>query len=178
MTRLVDQDDVIEMLEKDLIRHCVNALESKQLHAYVNGVFSLDDLEGQMEEDNQGRIGVGVAYSGSNTVNMDKVGNAVGDTGKSIMTEMIFLILVMAPVDVIQSQRINAINLLTLLKKGILGKRVEMGSAAFAARRGEAVTSGQRPWVFVQEKPEIAESTPSMLYYTQVWRLLMPVTGN
>lgn len=177
--KLVDRDDMVLVLEGDLIRHCIAALEGKQIRAYVNGVFSLDDLEAQMESDNasQGLIGVGVSYAGSKTQEVDKVGNATGDGGKSIMTEMMFLILIMAPTDIIQTQREASIELLTVLKKGILGKRVEMGSAAFIARRG-ADPSGQRPWLFVQEKPEIAESTPTMLYYTQVWRLLMPVTGN
>jgi hypothetical protein len=173
---LPERDDVIEVLEKDLRRHCIDALEGNDIEAYVNGVFSLDDLEAQIKADNLGRIGVGIAYSGSATREESlKSGNPTGDGAKAIMTEMMFMILLAAPVDRMLTQRITATQLLTVLKRGILGKRVETGSK-FLQGRGD--TSKQRPWLFVQEKPEIAESTPTMLYYTQVWRLVMPVSGN
>lgn len=160
-----DADNQIELLENQLIEHCVTALENKRVAAIVDGVFSLDSLEQKLETDLNGRIGVGVAYQGCKAISPEE-GNASGDPHRAILNENLFVVILAVPTDQVATQRLDATELLTVLRKGILGKKVELS-------RGN-----QRTWGFVQEKPEIADSTPTMLYYSQVWRLLLPVIGN
>lgn len=163
-TNIRDSDKQIELLEGNLIDRCVDALNANEIAAVVDGVFSLDQLEGMMEDDLDGRIGVGIGYLGCKVA--EQRPNPTGDQRIVNMVEYLFTCVLAVPVDGILSQRLSATNLLTVLRKGILGKPVEVS-------RGN-----QRPWQFVQEKPEVDESTPTMLYYTQVWRLLMPVVGT
>lgn len=163
-----DSDWQIELLEDHLKGLCLQALNDNEISAVVDGVFSLDQLESLMESDLNGSIGVGIGYQGCQPVGESR-GNPVPDPHVSLMNQMLFMVLLAVPVDAVVSQRLSATRLLTVLRKGILGKQVDIG------KNGRGT---QRPWEFVQEKPEIDESTKTMLYYTQVWRLSMPLVAK
>lgn len=161
------RDDIaqIERLENDLKQRCVDALNDNGVEGLVDGVYSIDHLESLLETDLNGRIGIGVSYMG--TVLSDAVrGNPNSDPRVVSMAEFNFTVILAVPCDQALTQRFNATTLLAVLRFGILGKSVEVSIGS------------QRAWQFIQEKPEVEPSTPTMLYYTQVWRLTMPVKGK
>lgn len=161
--RLVDDPEVLKRLEDDLINKCAKALNDAAYYSVVHGVFSLDDLENKTEKDLDGKLAVGVGYSGCTptAVNVNPTQGNVAN-----MLEYTYTIMFAVPVDALCSQRYSASKILTVLRRSILGSQVESRERT------------QRTWSFVRERPEIAESSGTMLYYTQVWRLLMPVTSN
>lgn len=153
---------IIERLEDDLMQKAAAALNAASVESVVHGVFSLDDLETKQETDLMGRLGVGVGYMGCKPVvtHPNPAGQGVA------MLEYMYVILFATPVDAVTTQRHTATKMLSILRQGIIGQ------AAVSKERT------QRSWQFVQEKPEVEDSSNTVLYYTQVWRLLMPVTGN
>jgi hypothetical protein len=170
-TQLQDRQDLLTVLENDLINKVKEAVCNVQIEGTVHGVFSLDDLEAKTADSLCGGIAFGIGYQGCSPITPDKPqlnppqGNAVQ------MGNFMFMVLVAAPVDAFCSQRLTATTLLTILRQGILGKPV-------VADKVLGRNEPQRTWTFVQEKPELSESTETMLYYTQVWRLVLPMKGN
>lgn len=170
MKQIQDKVEVLELLELDLIEKIRDAVTAAGLGSAIHGVFSLDDLEKKTEGSLNGRVAFGVAYQGITPVTEHKELN-VAKGNAAAMADFIFAVLVAAPVDTLCSQRITATRLLTILRNGILGKSVNAGEP-------QGRNSVARAWNFVQEKPEIGESSETMLYYTQVWRLVLPMKGN
>lgn len=162
---LKNADDLIHQLETSLVQQCANALNDNDIRALVKDVFSLDELESMLERELDGLIGVGVGYQGSEVIASDRT-NPAYEKGIAVNCNFSFLVILAVPVDSVLSQRVSATTLLTVLRKGILGSQI-----AASARE-------QRRWMFVQERPETAQSTPTMLYYTQVWRVNLPVVGS
>lgn len=169
--QLHDNPAFLEVLEQDLIDKLKNAVNNAGLCGHVYGVFSLDDLESKNAEDLNGGIAFGVAYQGMKpiTEHRDQLNPGKGPAVQ--MADAFFMVLVAAPVAEFCNQRLTAHRLLTVLRQGILGKPVTAGGSL---GRNEV----SRTWVFVQEKPETGESDEKMLYYTQVWRLVLPMKGN
>lgn len=160
---LKDDPDQLARLEKDLIDKACAALNEAEVNSMVYGVFSIDDLETKAEKDLDGRLAVGVGYQGcapKGSHNNPTQGNVGG------INEVLFMIMFAAPSDEVCSQRYSATKIMTILRRSIAGSAVPSDERT------------QRCWNFVREKPEIAESTPTMLYYTQLWRIETPLIGN
>jgi hypothetical protein len=171
VAQLQDRQDQLIVLEKDLIKKIQDAVAAAGLTGCVHGVFSLDDLENKTEDSLQGGIAFGVAYQGIKPVT-DRAPQLNPPQGNAVqMADYMFVVLIAAPVDEFCSQRLTASTLLTILRQGILGRAVVEDGLT-------GRNSTQRCWNFVQEKPELSESTETMLYYTQVWRLVLPMKGN
>lgn len=162
-TSLITDPDVLDRLEKDLIQKAVDALTAAEVASVVYGVFSLDELERKQAEELEGRMAVGVGYQGCKAMTL-KDNAAQGNT--AVGTEFFFLVMFAVPVDEVLSQRRTASQILSILRRGIVGSPI-----VDSART-------QRTWTFVQEKPEVEDSTETMLYYTQVWRIVLPTKGN
>jgi len=172
-TVLNKRRDMLAVLEQDLIQKISAAVGAAGMQGHVHGVFSLDDLENKTDASLCGGIAFGVGYLGTKPssegapqLNVNK-GNAVQSC------DVMFTVLVAAPIDDLCTQRVTGMQLLTVLRQGILGSPVVEEPGTEPGRN-----QATRTWVFVNEKPEVGESTATMLYYTQVWRLVLPMTGN
>lgn len=160
--KLIEDPEVLFRLEEDLLDKAEAALVASDIRSRVLGIFSIDDLENKTEEQLQGLMAVGVGYLGSRATTTQ--GNTAQSQGRA-MIEYRYMIVFAAPVDTEQSQRPLATHLLTTLRRGVLGSNIK-------DPKGQA----QRAWEFVEEQPVISESSRTMLYYTQVWRVLLPLT--
>ena len=154
----------IERMEADLRNKCADAFARYGLSNNVHGVFSLDDLEKKLESDLCQHIGVGVGYlkveaqTDSDTLN----------PGGGVATKMLhyfFTVILAVPTGEECSERHDATKVLTALRFDIMGSVVA----------GDATN---RSWMFVHELPVTEQSSDTMLYYSQVWRLAMPNVGN
>lgn len=155
---------LLDRLEQDLIDKSCLALDGASINAQVLGVFSIDDLESRTEKSLGGLLAVGVGYLGCRAVTTQE--NTAQSQGRG-MNEYRFMCLFAAPVDDQLSQRVYATTLLSVLRRGVLGSHIK-----------DEATRTQRTWQFVEEQPVINESTRSMLYYTQVWRVLLPTVAD
>lgn len=160
--KLIEDPALLERLEEDLLDKAEVALNASDIRSRVLGIFSIDDLEAKTEDELQGLLAVGVGYLGSRATTVQ--GNTAQSQGRA-MIEYRYMIVFAAPVDDQQSQRPYASTLLTVLRRGVLGSRIT-----------DPKSPTQRTWEFVEEQPVISESSRTMLYYTQVWRLLLPTT--
>lgn len=172
-TLLNQRKDMLSVLEKDLMLKIQDAVNVSGMNGHVYGVFSLDDLENKKAKDMCGGIAFGVGYLGTKPIVDHTPQLNPGKSNAVQSCDVIFTVLVAAPVDDMCSQRLTGMTLLSVLRMGILGKPV-VEQEGVEPGRNQAV----RTWVFVSEKPEVSESTQNMLYYTQVWRLVLPMTGN
>lgn len=161
---LIKDPMLLERLEKDLIEKACTALDGAQIAAQVLGVFSLDELESKNEKELGGLLAVGVGYLGCRSTTTQE--NTAQSQGRA-MNEYRFMILFAAPVDDQLSQRVYATTLLSTLRRGVLGSHIR-----------DDATRTQRTWQFVEEQPVINESTRTMLYYTQVWRVALPAVAD
>lgn len=155
---------MIERMENDLVGKVRESLMSvPDIDLNVNGVFSLDHLEALRESDLCNGIGVGVAYLSAEP-RAPAPGNV--DHGVAVRNlEFSFIIVLAVPTEESCGVRHNATQLLSLLRMSIMGSAVA----------GDRV---QRTWEFVRERPEISDSTKTLLYYSQVWRVNIPNIGN
>jgi hypothetical protein len=172
-TFLLDNPDMLEVLEKDLIKKIKSALTAAGVSGCVHGVFSLDDLEKKTADELCAKIAFGVGYLGASPITEHTAQTNPAKGNAIQVSDVRFMVLVAAPVDDLCSQRLTGMKLLTILRQGILGTSIEEVPGQPAGRN-----QVQRSWVFVQEKPEVSESTETMLYYTQQWRLSLPMKGN
>lgn len=168
MPRLNEDNEMIERMEVDLSSKAQAAFVTAGVSPSIHGVFSLDDLERKTEEELCQRVAVGVGYWGAKphagesaqrgSQNTAPGGNAVK------MVDFVFMVILAVPHGENCLERYSATRLLTVLRRGINGSTVS----------GDATN---RTWTFVSETPNITESTDSMLYYTQVWRVTLPAVG-
>lgn len=172
-TLLQDRRDFLTVLEKDLINKVKEAVAAAGMSGSVHGCFSLDDLENKNANDLCGGIAFGVGYLGITPVTEHASQLNPGKSNAVQNSDVMFTILVAAPVDELCSQRCTGMTLLTVLRQGILGRDVVIDLGEEPSRNAPT-----RTWFFVKEKPEVSESTENMLYYTQVWRLVLPMKGN
>lgn len=161
---LIKDPALLERLEQDLIDKACLALEGAEIGAHVLGVFSIDDLESKTEQQLGGLMAVGVGYLGCRATSAQE--NTAQSQGRA-MTEYRFMCVFAAPVDDQLSQKVYATTLLSILRRGVLGSHIK-----------DDATRTQRTWQFVEEQPVINESTRTMLYYTQVWRVVLPAVAD
>lgn len=167
-TLLHDNPELLEILEADLRNKIVYLMNKNSLSSVVDGVFSLDDLENKTHDSiAMGMLAFGVAYQGCQPVNEAEAKRSNVDHGSGAQMGFFhFSVIIAARVDAMCSQRTTASRILTILRRGILQSEIPLGNR------------GTRTWGFVQERPEIADSTKEMLYYSQVWRICLPMTHD
>lgn len=172
-TLLNKRRDMLAVLEQDLITKIQDSVAAAGMNGVVHGVFSLDDLETKTAQSLCGGIAFGVGYMGIKPVteHASQLNASKGNAAQSC--DVFFTILVAAPVDEMCTQRLTGMQILTVLRQGILGTQIVEVQGEDPGRNAVP-----RTWIFVSEKPEVGESSVNMLYYTQVWRLVLPMTGN
>lgn len=164
-TPLLNLDDtMIERMEADLVSKVQAAYNAAGVDVAVYGVFSLDDLEKKQESELCGAIGIGVGYLGAEpTPNVGTQLNVSrGVAAKPI--DFMYVIILAVPTQGCD-ERFPATKLLTVMRRKIMGSTIS----------GDEVN---RTWMFVKEGPQISESSDTMLYYSQVWRVALSQTGN
>lgn len=166
---LLNQDvGMIERMEEDLKDKAQAAFTRYGLTQNVHGVFSLDDLENKLETDLCRHIGVGVGYLKAEPTARTTDPKAPLNVDRGVATKMLdyfFSVILAVPTGSECSERHMATKVLTALRLDILGSEVS----------GDRI---QRGWAFVHELPVPEQSTDTMLYYSQVWRVAMPTVGN
>lgn len=166
-TMLTADDTMIERMEIDLADKAAAAFVSAGVQASVYGVFSLDDLEKKQESELQHKIAIGVQYTGAAPPEIDfnPKGSAAPGQGTSVrMVLYQFLVVVAVPTEQNCLERYNGTKLLTVLRRHIHGSTI---SGDIASRR----------WAFSKEVPNVGPSTETMLYYSQVWQVGLPLGG-
>lgn len=156
-----------QRMEQSLISNCTDALaEYPDLNANVMGVFSLDDMEKLQESSLAERIAIGVALISITPVSARRDPQYNGEGGPAgKMLDFTFMVILGLPANDQYPRRFDASAILSILRFHTLGTGIEDGRM-------------QRPWEFVQEKPEIADSTRTMLYYSQLWRVTIPIVAK
>ena len=166
--RLNEDLDQIARMERDLTRKVQAALTQYKLHQNVHGVFSIDDLENKLGADLCGNIGVGVGYLRivPSAITTDPKAHLNVGGGVAVkMLDYLFGIIMAVPTGDSCDERSTATKVLTALRFGIMGSPCDGDTS-------------NRGWAFVSEEPNVSESSDTMLYYSQVWRLAMPNVGN
>lgn len=157
--------DMISVMQDDLKDKVLAAATGSG--APVHGVFSIDDLETKTAADlcgTQGGHAFGVMYMGATgadgQLNTDRRSNAAQTQ------DYFFGIVLASPSSAVDNcSGDTSTELLTRLRQAILGTPV-------------TDTAETRTWQFVKEGPEISASTRDVLYYLQVWRLVLIGQGN
>ena len=173
---LYNLDDMLERMNKRLQSLAKAAYEAADIKTKVYGVFSLDDLETQMKGQlTQGTMGIGVSYEGAQR--SDQITNTSNATmrpgaGRASI-DFYFLIVLAVRSDDCCEGKFNGTALLQILRRGIFSQHVVDPDAQEGIR-----PELNRQWDFVKEGPETSASGPTMIYYSQVWRANVPVTGN
>jgi hypothetical protein len=167
MARLNADYDMIERMELDLVTKAQAAFTAAGLTVNVHGVFSIDDLENKTESDLCSKIAIGVGYMGAELTSYKvdpkvPLNVSAGLAAKTV--DFLFSIILGVPTGDACEERYNATKLLTALRRHILGSMVSGDRAS-------------RNWNFVKESPNISESTKTMLYYSQVWRVAIVEVG-
>lgn len=168
MPLIHQQDDMIEQLELDLADKAAAAFTAANVDSSVFGVFSLDDLETKTENELQRRIAVGVAYSSAAPPEIDSNPKGSAAPGQGMAARMVayeFLVVLAVPTGPDCMERYNGTKLLSVLRRKIHGASI-------------AVDAASRRWNFQREKPNPEASTETMLYYTQVWQVALPLVGS
>lgn len=160
--------DMTSRMEGDLAKKAGDAFASAGVDTLVYGVFDLDDLERKKENELGKGIAVGIAYAGIEPPNLGSNPNESAAPGRSNAVKMLshrFLVLLAVPVTEDCEVRYNATKLLTVLRRGIHGSKID----------GD---EGSRTWNFLTEAPRPDASSSTMLYYTQVWQVSLPLVGT
>lgn len=165
---LTQQDDCLEQLENFLKDRIIEAMRNGNMSGVVHGAFSIDDLEKQDPSAIAlGKVLFGVVYVGCSAAEANPPKLSDGGNGAQF-TAFQFKVVVGGRVDAMCKQRLMHGRILTRLRKEITLTHVQYG------RRLEMT----RPWVFIAERPEIAESTEEMLYYSQTWSISLPLVSK
>lgn len=162
-TLMLNKDNsMLQRMELDLVNKVTAAYNAAGLTANIHGVFSLDDLEQKEESDLCGLLAVGVGYAGAEPAEPRGQLNTAPGGSAAKMVDFMFHLILAVPHGLNCVERYEATKLLTVLRNSILGSSCS----------GDATN---RTWAFVKEFPNIADSSDTMLYYSQVWRLAVPV---
>lgn len=164
MSRLNQDNEMIERMERSLVSHAGASIIQAEAQASVFGLFSIDELEERTVADLCNKLAIGVAYAGAEPSNAkDTTSSAPG--GREVkMVEYVFHVILAVPYGEKCLERYSATKLLTILRRGINGKTCD----------GDTTN---RAWAFVKEFPNVNQSTDSVLFYSQVWALRMPLVG-
>ncbi len=162
---LTKDNDMIERMELDLAAKAQSAYTAAGLSPNVHGIFSLDDLEKKIEADLCSKLAVGVGYAGALPTIDPKAPLNTAPGGNAVkMVAFTFNVILAVPTGEDCLERYSATKLLTVLRRGILGSIIDGDSAS-------------RTWAFAKEFPNVQESTQTMLYYTQVWQVILPAVS-
>lgn len=162
LTNLIHQrDDMIAYMEEDLMTKAQAAYSGNSIGSSVYGIFSLDDLEEKEQSELGRQLVVGVGYVGCEPAPKEERRPGAPNQAHVDYLTYKFLILIAIPVDNGQAERYSATKLLTILRRGVAGKTIAGDRAS-------------RTWTLVSEAPRIAESSSTMMYYAQVWRVDLP----
>jgi hypothetical protein len=157
---------MLERMEEDLHTRAASVLESSGILGVRSaGIFSIDDLEALTEETIGKEIVVGAGYEGSSPLELEanaKLSAAPGQGTAAKMVGYYFSLIVAVPSGDCCEVRYNAMTLLTALRLGIHGSQVAGDRSA-------------RRWAFQREKAEHSASTKSLLYYSQLWMVALPL---
>lgn len=170
MIPLVKDPDCLVRLEQHLMELSVDAFSRAGVDSNIFGVFSLDELERKAATELSRKVAVGVQYFRSAPLEIDfnpKGSASATGGGGARMVGHEFLVILAVPVDPVtntDSERYNVAKLLTILRRGIHGVPAAGDRTA-------------RPWGFLREAPNVSESTETMLYYSQVWLVALPLVG-
>jgi hypothetical protein len=166
-SRLNNDDEMLERMETDLASKCSAAMTAAGVMANVHGVFSIDDLEDKTEGDLCNKIAVGVGYAGAENRLEERPGRqgSAGGGHAVAMMDALFHVLLVVPVGEDCTERYDATKLLTVLRRRVHGTKVDGDSSS-------------RLWTWVKELPNIEQSSDTLLYYSQVWRVSMPMMGS
>lgn len=171
MATFTDDNEFLEIINAHLVECIVQATRKGNITSSVQGVFSLDELESKSENDiMQGKVAFGVAYIGCEPRTRDE------SDGRSLPmhtngvdhVEFRFVVIIGCRADTTCSQRPLFQKILSMVRKEIFLSRLQVG------RRAELV----RPFTLVRERPEVQDSTQSVLYYSQVWSINLPLTSK
>jgi len=155
------RDDMLQYMEDDLIQKGREAYMGNNIESSVFGIFSLDDLEEKEQSEFGRKLALGVGYVGAEPAPKEQERQSRPGQQAIDYLRYKFLILIAIPVDNGEAERYSAITLLTILRRGVAGKPI-------------AGDRADRKWTFDSEAPRIAESSPTMMYYAQVWRVDLP----
>lgn len=162
MSMLNLDNDMLERMETSLSSHAGAAITQSGVQASVFGVFSLDELEEKTIDDLCGKVALGVAYAGAEPPDSkpSMTSGPGGDTVKIV--DYVFHVILAVPIGKNCLERYSATKLLTILRRGINGKFCD-GDAA------------NRTWQFVKEFPNVEASTADAIFYSQVWKIRIPL---
>jgi hypothetical protein len=152
---------MLEYMEDDLKAKALAAYISKEIASSVYGIFSLDDLEEKEQSELGRQLVIGVGYVGAEPAPKEQERQSRPNQQSIDYLRYKFLILIAIPVDNGDAERYSATQLLTILRKGVAGIPIAGDRAS-------------RMWTFESEAPRIAESSSTMMYYAQVWRVDLP----
>lgn len=159
--------EMLERMELDLAERVRDILQQEQVSAPVMGVFSIEDMEAMRESDvcASNSIAVGVGYNGA-FARPRAQGNVDNATARPEIVDFVYGVILAVPASGDCALRPSAGRVLTALRLGIMGTGVAEGHP------GGRIA---RTWEFVQESPSVRESSADLLYYSQVWRLSLPL---
>jgi hypothetical protein len=162
MTYLLHYDpNMIEVLETDLVNRVTAIAADADIDMGIQGVFSLDDLELLTTEDLCRHMAIGVSYLGAED---PAVGGPTTQTNAATKGLFTFIVVLAIPVTKAGSDnRLDGSKMLSVLRQQLHGKPVQVESPV------------QPCWAFVKEAPQPSESNNTMLYYSQLWRLVLPI---
>lgn len=166
-TLLNADDEMILRMETDLLDKSQAAFQNAGVMGRIFGVYSLDDLEEINENQLATKLAVGVGYAGAEPASDGRVQQGKGPGGKNVFViDFTFHVVLAVPHGPGCKERHSGTQLLTVLRRGINGTSCD----------GDATN---RVWAFMKEFPNSAESTDTVLYYSQIWSLrLMTVSTS
>lgn len=159
-------NEMLERMELDLAQRVRDVLSKESVNASVMGVFSIEDMEKLRESDvcAANAVAVGVGYQGATS--RSAAGNVDNAVARTSFVDFAFGVILAVPAGEHCTMRVDATRVLTALRLGIMGT-----GPVDHHMNGRA----QRSWEFIQEGPNIGESSADLLYYSQVWRLSLPL---
>lgn len=162
MTYLLHNDpDMIEVLETQLVDRVTAIAADANIDMGIHGVFSLDDLENMTAEDLCRHMAIGISYLGAEDPNP---GGPTTETNAATKGLFQFIVVLAVPVTKAGSEnRHDGSKMLTVLRQQLHGSRIDIESPIKPC------------WAFVKEAPQPSESNNTMLYYSQVWRMVLPI---
>lgn len=165
---LQNRIDLLEALETDLIEKAQAGFDLASVTSDVYGIFSLEELENKVLNELDKRVAVGVGYLAATPVAIDFKPGVTRNSAVSAPPEMIafnFEVVLVVPSGVGCVDRHSSSKLLTVLRRTISGTPI-------------AGDAGNRKWSFVREFPRPAESTDTMLLFSQVWQVALSSSSS
>jgi hypothetical protein len=171
--RLAYDPNMVEVMEADLVRRVTDLATVAQIDMGIHGVFSLDDLEAMTVGDLCKKIAIGIAYVGAEDTKVTGPSLAAGTNANAARADVEFNFLIVLAVPVTRAgsdNRLDGSKMLSTIRQSLLGKTVQPPTSNTPYN---PVQSGT--WRYVKEQPQPSESTSDMLYYSQVWRVVLPI---